>query len=564
MQALSLVSKILSNTNEEKENMKQESLTRRGFLKGGAVAVGALATGGLISGCQPKVAEPQSAVDQSPTSSAPSTRYPFETPPPAIAENKIVKTLEAEIVICGAGQAGMLAALTAAEGGAKTIVLQKSSTIRTHGRGAAGCNTALHKAAGAHFDPAQYMSQLQMEASGKADPKIMRTWFEQSGETIDYINNLVKDDPKSGFVLGGEPTSMTISWKNAIKYHRQQTMIETLLPMAEKFGAEFIYNTEVEQLEREKGGRVTAVIAKGKDGYIRVKASKGIILATGDISHDLDMLEKYCPYITDVVNINVPPDNTGGGHKAAMWIGAQMERPPHGQMVHYDPTPLPEGDAPFSGNPYLAVNQNGERFMDENLSYQFNVLTCSRQPGQVIYQIIDGSLKKNWEKFVGTGYRRSAVNATSEEAWQTGLKNKAILQANTLEELAGLINVPKDIFTATCQRYQQMVENGKDEDYGKDGKLLAYTPVKDSPFFAIKRKPGILTTLGGLHTTPRLEVLDTENKIIEGLYAAGNVVGLCFGYDYAISIGGISCGRAMCFGRVAAKSALGTLENYKW
>lgn len=139
----------------------------------------------------------------------------------------------------------------------------------------------------------------------------------------------------------------------------------------------------------------------------------------------------------------------------------QMERPSHGQMVHYDPTLLPEGDAPFSGNPYLSVNAKSERFMDENLSYQYNVLTVLRQPKQVMFQIIDGLLRDNWEKFVCTGHRRSAVNASSEETWQTGLDNGAILQADTLEELAELMGVPVDEFVATCRRYQTMVEKEK-------------------------------------------------------------------------------------------------------
>lgn len=105
---------------------------------------------------------------------------------------------------------------------------------------------------------------------------------------------------------------------------------------------------------------------------------------------------------------------------------------------------------------------------------------------------------------------------------------------------------------------------GKDEDYGKDPALLVLTPVKNAPFYAIKRQPAILATLRGLVCSPELRVLDNDNNIIEGLYAAGNIVGMCFGYDCSISIGSISCGRAMCFGRVAAKSALGVLETYTW
>lgn len=557
----SMMAKVISRQ-KIGETMGKSNISRRSFIAGGAIA-GSLIAGAALGGCAPTSDKKSSNEGASATAKS-DTRWSFETSPDPIKEEDIVETIDVDIVIAGAGQAGMLAALTAAESGAKTIVLQKGSTVQTTGRGAAFCNTQMHKDAGAYFDPATYMSQLQMEACGKSDPRIMRTWFEQSGETCDYINNLVKDIDDAGFVLSQGKEKMTVSWVNAVKYHRQQTMIETLLPIAEGFGAEFRYKTAVQQLEYDdRSNRVTGVIALGPDGYIKVNASKGVILATGDISHDEEMVEKYCPYIKDIVRLGFP-ENTGDGHKAALWIGAQMERPPHGQMVHYDPTPLPEGDSPFSGNPYLAVNQNGERFMDENLSYQYNVLTVSRQPNQIMFQIIDGSLKDNWEKFVGTGYRRNAVNASSEEAWQTGLENGAILQADTLEQLAELMDVPAETFVATCDRYQSMVDSGKDEDFGKDPTLLALTPVKTAPFYAIKRQPAILATLGGLACTPKLEVLDNENNVIGGLYAAGNVVGLCFGYDYSISIGGISCGRAMCFGRVAAKSALGTLDTYDW
>ena len=118
------------------------------------------------------------------------------------------------------------------------------------------------------------------------------------------------------------------------------------------------------------------------------------------------------------------------------------------------------------------------------------------------------------------------------------------------------MGVPNDAFLDTVKRYNELVDKGVDEDFGKNPDYLKLTKIEKAPFFAIKRVPGVLTILGGLHVNSGLQVLDTDEQPIEGLYAAGNVSGNFFGNDYPLWLGAASCGRAVTFGRYAVKSML--------
>ena len=131
------------------------------------------------------------------------------------------------------------------------------------------------------------------------------------------------------------------------------------------------------------------------------------------------------------------------------------------------------------------------------------------------------------------------------------------MKADSLEELAGMMGVPKDDFLKTVERYNALVDKGEDEDFGKNPDYLKISKIEKAPFYAIKRVPGVLTILGGLHVNQGLQVLDLEEQPIEGLYAAGNVSGNFFGNDYPLWLGAASCGRAATFGRYAAKSMMG-------
>lgn len=110
-------------------------------------------------------------------------------------------------------------------------------------------------------------------------------------------------------------------------------------------------------------------------------------------------------------------------------------------------------------------------------------------------------------------------------------------------------------------RYNELVDAGKDEDFGVDSTFMTYNGIKEAPFYAIKRMPGLLCTAGGLTINEKLEVLNEAGEPLGGLYAAGNASGSYYGDDYPLFITGGSHGRAWTFGVLAARSALGLLDE---
>ena len=136
------------------------------------------------------------------------------------------------------------------------------------------------------------------------------------------------------------------------------------------------------------------------------------------------------------------------------------------------------------------------------------------------------------------------------------IENGEVLSANTLEELAEKMGVPAETFKATVARYNELVDKGQDVDFGKQAARLTY--VKDAPFYAICRQPRLLCALGGLAVNDRMEVLDEVQAPIPHLYACGNNSGEWFGgLEHPMVIPGMSLGRAVVTGHLAALSALG-------
>lgn len=415
--------------------------------------------------------------------------------------------------------------------------------------------------AGQTYDLADIYFKFADLSNGRDNPKVVKTFLNRSGEVVDYV---IRQTPDFTPVMQG--SGHTYGWyinnDMATRYDQFHKLLDAIAEKAAPAGAEIRYNTPAVQLVQDESGRVTGVIGEGKDGYVKVNASKGVILCTGDTSDDQEMLEAFCPIMLGVQSMHGAPCNTGDGHKMALWAGASMDPAPHTMMMHFDPTWMPEGNAPYSGIPWLRVNLNGERFGNENLGYQSHVTQVRFQPEMTAFQIID----KNWDKHAPKGdykHPNSHSRATADPVndWASALERGAIIEADTLEELADKCGINKENFLATVARYNELVDAGKDEDFGVDSTFISYNTIKEAPFYAIKRMPGLLCTAGGLTINEKLEVLNEAGEPLGGLYAAGNASGSYYGDDYPLFITGGSHGRAWTFGVLAARSALGLLDE---
>ncbi|WP_283171062.1 FAD-dependent oxidoreductase [Curtanaerobium respiraculi] len=534
-----------------------QGISRRGFITAAATAAAGAALAGM-AGC----GSPKSATEKKAGEAAAGTRWSWETKPEAVPDSKISQMKDCDVCVVGLGSAGTTATLAAAQSGAKVITLQKMPSIQTNGWCVAAYNSKMFLEAGQTYDLAQIYANFADLSNGRDNPKVVKLFLKRSGEVVDY---LIRQTPDFTPVMqkSGHTYGWYINNDMATRYEQFRLLLTAMVDKAVAAGAEILYETPAQQLVQDSNGWITGVIAKQKDGsYIKVNASKGVIMATGDISDDDEMLECYAPQLLDVQSMHGAPCNTGDGHKMGMWAGAAMDKAPHCIMMHFDPTWMPEGNSPYSGIPWLRVNLKGDRFANENLGYQSVVTSVHEQPDQTAFQITDA----NWAVHATAGdypHPNSHSRATADPAkdWQAALDRGAIVQANTLEELADKIGVEKATFLKTVERYNELSDRGVDEDFGVPGDFISYNAIKVAPFFAIKRMPGRLSTVSGLKVNEKLEVINEKGEPLGGLYAAGNCSGSYYGDDYPLFITGGSHGRAWTFGVLSARSALGKLDE---
>lgn len=331
---------------------------------------------------------------------------------------------------------------------------------------------------------------------------------------------------------------------------------------AVKLGVKFLFEAPGQQLVRNTAnGRVEAVIVKAKEGYKRVNAKKGVILATGDIGGSPEMLAAYAPIALKANGSQYTPVgvNTGDGHKMGMWVGGAIEDTPFPTMIH------PQA---FSWLNYssLFVNQLGQRYMNEDTWVQAKSIQAMHQPGKGAYcfSIIDSNWPTTVAKTIpyGGGMFWDNFRAYGQKWTPDGDKatiagylkeGEVAWQADTIEELAAKIDVPADALKESVKRYNELAKDKKDTDFGKRAELLY--PIETGPFIAFKFGGALLGVAGGLLVDEDMRVLDKDKNVINGLYAVGNVSGGLYGVDYPIAVPGNSHGRALTWGYLAGRKA---------
>ena len=210
--------------------------------------------------------------------------------------------------------------------------------------------------------------------------------------------------------------------------------------------------------------------------------------------------------------------------------------------------------------PMLKVNLNGERFFNESAPYQFQMTAASKQPGYLSAMIwteetmSDESLKQ----YHTLGCSRLGFPGifTGEEARKEvndRLNEGLVQKADTIEELAEKLGLPKENLQKTVDRYNEMVSKGQDSDFGKESYRLE--PVNKAPYYGAIVGGRLLATLDGLRVNTKMQVVNKQDKVIEGLYAAGNCSGGFFWGIYPDHVPGLTASHALTFGRLAGKYA---------
>jgi fumarate reductase flavoprotein subunit len=388
--------------------------------------------------------------------------------------------------------------------------------------------------------------KIAMEYSNYTiNPRIIRAFIDKSGDTIRWL-----EEKGIEFEVVPHPPNVT-----HFHYHVAEgggaKIVKVLKEQAESLGVRIYLSTPGKEILTDDLGGVSGVLAENKAGEkIRISASK-VIIATGGFGGNREMLKKYYPYYRDNMQLTGFP-NMGDGILMAIESGAATEDLGniefHGPRVPGEPiSPIVTHEQPH----LVFVNKRGERFVDEVFENGFEFSNqLVRQPDGVVYAILDDKMKQQFEPRVPS----PAPGDFDFSSWlETTAEKGKIKISDSWSGIAQWMGIPAETLKATVDEYNSFCDNGYDPIFNKDPKHLI--PLKTPPFYAMRIVTGYMGTIGGIKINHHMEVLDSRDDPIPGLYAAGIDVGGWEPETYNILLAGSSFGFALNSGRIAGENA---------
>ena len=456
-----------------------------------------------------------------------SEKASFEVCPPPVPARDIKETITADVVVVGAGISGLTAALSAAEAGAATILLEKGPAYNVRGLHNAAISSRLQQEAGIKIDRDQVIATIMESGAYRNNQRLVTLWADNCGQVMDWLIDMAE---AAGVKVLLDPTTKPWYFPNYPIAHvfpprTQETLAEMLQGNARALGVDFHFETPAVRLLRKGKGRVTGVIARTPQGdFTRFNARKAVVMCTGDYGSDRQMVKEYCD--RRLVNLKCAYEsssynyerslNTGDGHKMGLWVGAAMDDPPHCAMIWDWPVWMKRSLFNLARQPWLYVNLDGERFMNEDLPWGYECHQIMQQPGGFAWSIWDAKWDQEWPKMKSQCCKNMGPPTYLWDPKQLdeAIEKGNVLTAPTIEELAQKMEVPVETFKSTVARYNELARNGKDLDFGKYPDRL--TTLEKPLFYACKMEARYMVILGGLKVNTRLQVLDTERHIIPG------------------------------------------------
>ena len=561
--------------------------SRRDFLKLGAVgAAGAAAAAGLAA-CSPAGNTGSGSTGGSGAGSGNAAvegtvstndvviklgdqmpKWSFMVPPEPIPADQITETKENDIIVVGAGMSGLTTAVAAAEKGGKVTLFSASSApISRGGSNYARNSKVMEELKVEPFNPVPFYYHEMRAASFAIDQRKWMRGYNESEEAMNWMIDIASEaglsvilERDNNFDLGPHYAhAFSTLGDSAMVSTGQQGAVEALEKKALEYGVEIVYDMKAEQLIREDGGRVTGVVASkingSGEGYVQFNG-KYIVLATGDYSLDKEMLACYCPEALDVVGFDqVETDyNTsfqmggiygGDGQKMGLWIGAAWQRAEAAPMYQGG---WGGGHEPLGFHWGLNVNTRTERYQREDVSAPYTAHYLLSQPDNIAYgiwtknypqTIIDRG--QEWFLF-GSDYTLPPKTAEEMIAiWDAGVEEGSYYKADTLDDLAGQLDLDAAKLKEVVARYNELCKKGVDEDFYKDPTYLVEIE-ETGPYYAAKNTCTFMTIMGGLRTSVDMEVCDENDEPIPGLFNVGCMVGDMYANEYNFAIPGNSYG----------------------
>ena len=489
-------------------------------------------------------------------------------------------TVDADVVVVGAGGAGMTAAITAAAEGKSVVILESQSMVGGNSvRATGGMNagktvyqdenefgesagvektlktaaekyadnetiTALAKTVSEQWaayqaDPTGYFDSVELMeldtmigGKGINDPELVETLCANSADAIDWLD-------EHGITLHNVSSFGGASVK---RIHRPVNaegktvsvgsyMIPLLQENCEKAGVKMMLDTTATEILTDANGAAVGVKATGASGETVTVNAKAVVLATGGFGANLDMVVKYKPELKGFMTTNAPGIQ-GQGIEMAQAIGAatvDMDQIQIHPTVEANTAALiTEG---LRGDGAILINEEGQRFIDEVGTRDVVSAAEIAQTGSYSWLVVDQAM------------------ADASSVIQGYIKKGYTVTGSTYEELGKAMGVDAAAFAETMEKWNGYVEAKNDPDFGRTSFA---NPLNTAPYYAVKVTAGVHHTMGGLKINANTEVLNEKGEVIPGLFAAGEVTG---GVHGANRLGGNAVADFTVFGRIAGAAA---------
>lgn len=556
----------------------QENMNRRNFVKGAALSAVSLAAGTALAACS----SPQSAASTSGTKDAASSatglnsadqQWGFEIAPEPISDSDIAETVESDVVVVGGGMSGLVTAAACAENGLNVTLISASKAPVSRGGSNNGVYSRVMQEMGVpRMDPTWFYRMQYAANGGNFKPALWYKFYNHSEEAINWIIDIAsKAGIKTTIESGPEhkegdpmftPTAAHAFYVDDKELHGAIGNGEGYIAeemgryVTEDLGVTVHWNVKGEQLVRGgtpngTKGRVDAIIASNEDGsYTKYVGAKAVVMATGDFSHDRDMMEKYCPQAVELCDFTTEVNYDqgiwmgglmpGDGHKMELWVGGAWQKEPNNIMLGRPNLP---GDQPYTSHTGLMVDSSGQRFMNEDVLGGLACATIMHLPEKTAYCIWGANRAQEGGPWGAINYAHGEYFTAEEviERWDTDADGFGTVKAATREEIISQLGLPAETIE-TINRYNELCEKGADTDFYKTADKLISLGENDGPFYGAAFTPGFLTSLGGLRTDVDLRVLDENDEPIEGLFNAGCMIGNFYSATYTFAMEGMNYG----------------------
>ncbi len=440
---------------------------------------------------------------------------------------------QADIVVIGAGGAGMTAAIQAVQDGATDVVILEkmpvtggNTTRSTGGLNAAG--TSYQEADGVEDSVELFVEDTMKGGKELNDKELVTVMAENSAGAVDWVNE-----------IGGDLSVVGMFGGASVKRIHRPTDTSAVGPMlvkalnakTEELGIPVLLETTAEKILVDDSGKVCGVTGTDKDGQEFTIDCTAVVLATGGFGANSDMVVEYKPDLAGFCTTN-HAGATGDGIAMAKELGAAFVDM---EQIQTHPTVNPDTQTMYTegvrGNGAILVNKEGKRFCNELETRDVVSAAILGQTDGECYLVFDQAVRE------------------SLAAIESYIKAGIVTEADTPEALGEAIGIDGAALAETLKTYAGYKAAGKDEDFGRESMELALDKPK---YYAALCAPAIHHTMGGVKINTKTEVLKEDGTAIPGLFAAGEVTG---GVHGANRLGGNAVTDIVVFGRIAGTAA---------